>query len=70
MGTNVLEKHSDPAKSSPDISRKSSRYLMALLKFEPERRVVMSLVFGDEEEAYLDLALEVRRSLFLLAEHF
>ena len=43
---------------------------MALLKFEPERRVVMSLVFGDEEEAYLDLALEVRRSLFLLAEHF
>ena len=42
-----------------DISRGPSRYLMALLKFEPERKSVIEMMFSDDDSVDLELSLDV-----------
>jgi hypothetical protein len=57
-GANDIETDSDQHKSIPDTSRTPSRYLKALLKFEPQREEVIALLFQDKEEKDLELSLE------------
>ena len=57
-GANDIETDSEQHESIPDTSRTPSRYLKALLKFEPQREEVITLLFQDKEEKDLELSLE------------
>lgn len=57
-GTAVPTKQTESISSSIDISRKPSRYLEALLKFEFERRKVINMMFNDDESVDLELSLD------------
>ena len=57
-GMAVPTKQTESISSSIDISRKPSRYLEALLKFKPERRKVINMMFNDNESADLELSLD------------
>lgn len=53
----MLTKQTELISSLIDMSRKPSRYLKALLKFEPKRRKVINIMFNDNKSVDLELLL-------------
>ena len=58
-GTATPTQQRESTSPSTDISRGPSRYLMALLKFEPERKSVIEMMFSDDDSVDLELSLDV-----------
>jgi hypothetical protein len=57
-GAHKSDMDSNYGESIPDSARTPSRYLTALLKFEPQRRAVIALMFQRREETDHELSLE------------